>query len=199
MSRTGSLVGVAVLLALVTADTSEAKTIWRVPTTIGYGGLGTAVGLLAVHGTGYDLDAFGTVALATGAGAILGITTGYMIGQGADDRLARGDTLSWRHRNAVRLGAILSMATLGAAVSAARPRPIVMRNGSHIEAYASDEALLRGAIAGAIGGVLLQWWLDDRLAPRTRVSVGLTPAGAVAVAATWRALPVHARRWRTAE
>ncbi|MCG3776851.1 MAG: hypothetical protein JW395_3722 [Nitrospira sp.] len=104
MSEVRSMVCVAFLLAVVTTGASQAQTewrqtVWRVPTTIGYGALGTTVGLLAVHGTGYDFDAFGTVVIATGAGAVLGIVTGYRIGRSADTRLARGDTLSALHRN----------------------------------------------------------------------------------------------------
>ncbi len=87
----------AFIIALVTASTAEAQTVWRqtvwrVPTTIGYGSFGAAVGLLAVHRTGYGFDALGPVARATGAGAVIGVVSGYRLGRSADTRLGRGNT-----------------------------------------------------------------------------------------------------------
>ena len=96
-------------------------------------------------------------------GLVAGAWGGYVLGDRADDALARGDPLGWEHRWAVRGGTVLTGATVGLAIAGL---------GADVD---NSEDYITGALIGAAGGVVLQLFVDGSLSPSPAVHVGLVP------------------------
>lgn len=144
---------------------------WSLLDAIGYGGLGFGVGLLAAWDMeGADIGPPGE-ALALVAGATLaGTLGGWIMGDRAEDAIARGHELRSAHRAAVIAGVVLAGGTAGALASI----PFVNSEGEGTP-FGSDErtvALLVGA--GAVLGSLYVWMRRDELIhPRFRIAPAL--------------------------
>lgn len=152
-----SLLLAALLGALLPAG-AEAQTYWRVPTTVGYGGVGLGLGVLSAWNVSLDDEValFGRIL----GGLALGTVVGYQVGKRADDALANGSEVSAGHRWGVRSGTVLAGAALGAVVASL----IISPEGS--SSLGSDEAIFAGSVlTGAVAGGLAQIALDSKLWP----------------------------------
>jgi hypothetical protein len=99
-----------------------------------------------------------------GVGLVAGAVTGWLIGDAADDRLARGETLSSRHKYALRAGTVMAGAGVGAIAS------FFVINADNEASEISDEpndgATFASFVAGGAAlGVLTQVLIDSRLEP----------------------------------
>ena len=117
---------------------------WGLIDAMGYGGLGTLVGVLvALSSPSQTIEPDNSDVASIGVGALLGVAIGAAIGANASSAIHDGKPVGDVHGGAVRLGSMLAGATAGALVSV----PII--SGSAVQA---DEAVF-GALT--IGGALL--------------------------------------------
>jgi hypothetical protein len=101
------------------------------------------------------------------AGLAVGTAVGWMIGDSAEDALNRGETLSGRHKNAVRAGTVLS----GAAVGGLASFLVINGDAAGGAGGVSDEAIFGSLVAGGAAlGVVTQVMLESRLEPAGRRS-----------------------------
>jgi hypothetical protein len=133
----------------------------------------TALALPAVNGSSIPGGA-GLFALGLTAGAI----AGWKIGGAAEERLARGETLSGGHKNALRAGTVMLGAGAGALASAFYIG-LDFSEGEGGEQALSDEAIFGYFVAGGAAlGVLTQVLLDSRLEPGpARAGLSFGPEG----------------------
>ena len=152
---------------------AQTQTRWFLPTTVGYAGVGTGLGVLAAWDS--EPAEGGPIIL---AGLVLGGISGYIIGHNADRALARGDTLTVVHRYAVRLGTILTGSTLGALTAAV----IISPKGP--SSLGNDESIFTACVlAGSVLGTIVQIVLDSKLYPADRLHIGfgISPKGRAAL------------------
>ncbi len=156
-----------------------ASTYWRIPSAIGYGGLAGGIALLlVVSQTNTEPEDVRYIPLA----AAVGILVGYRIGAAADRSLARGDSLSNRHRWAIRTGTALSGGTIGVIVGG------FMIATDEDDRSMSDEKLIAAAVGlGLVSGTLLQMLIDSHLSPSEDVSVSVAPTdeGGIGAGLRW--------------
>jgi hypothetical protein len=139
---------------------STARAQWRVLSTPGY----AAGGMAAAAGPAFAANSIGSGVTIFGVGLVAGAITGWLIGDAADDRLARGETLSSRHKHALRAGTVMAGAGAGAIAA------FFVINGDDEASDISDEpndgATFASFVAvGAALGVLTQVLIDSRLEP----------------------------------
>lgn len=159
------------LVALLPIHEADAETYWRVPTMIGYGAVGTGLGVAAIWDASIDNPSVLLVPLSSLA---LGGLSGFLIGKSADVSLAKGEELSSLHRNAVRLGTVLTGTAIGAIAA------MIIINPPGPSSLGSDEEIyLWSCVSGATLGILTQVLLDSTLRPARALNadLGLTPEG----------------------
>jgi len=161
----------------------EVEHFWVVPTTLGYTALSTmTIGMLGVAVGLEGYESVGGVLILTSLAS--GIVIGSKIGGSADQALARGETLSGAHKNAIRVGTV----ALGTAVGASIAGLYVATSEANLTGDGpSDEAVVTaGVAAGLLIGILAQVALENRLEPRQRLAVQLSPAReSVALSVKW--------------
>lgn len=108
-------------------------------------------------------------------GLASGGVLGYTIGHRADQALARGDVLLSPHRNAARLGTVLTGATTGAIIAGII---IKLRDFSSL---GSDETIFTTyVVAGSALGAIVQVVHDSSLHPAdTHIEFRISPEGLV--------------------
>src|SRR5688572_11227285 len=116
---------VALLPAFFALGRADAQPYWRVPSGIGGAlvgaGAGWAIDIASWSGRGAPLS--GPTLVFTSIGIAAGGILGYAVGLGADQRLARGDTLSHATRRWLRGALFLSPVAIGSAITFAVINP----------------------------------------------------------------------------
>ena len=154
------------------ASSDESAFPWRTVTTPGY----AAIGMIAATPAAFGASSIGSGMSIFAAGFAGGAVAGWLIGDSAERRLARGETLSGGQKNAIRAGTVMAGAALGALAAS-----LVINSGDgdyQEESPGSDETTFAaGLTAGAGLGVLTQVLLESRLEPRssTRGRVAIRP------------------------
>lgn len=145
------------------------STKWVLLDAIGYGGLGTAVGVMVAAGTASSCG-FGPcdgAVMAVFGGAIAGAVGGAAIGIHARRTLARGDQLTPGHRTAVIAGELLAGSTLGAIASI----PLINGDGSGTPLGSNERTLGLLTLGGtAIGGIMAMRSANELSGPHVTIS-----------------------------
>jgi hypothetical protein len=168
-ARPARVAAVALLLCIGPTG-AMAQTYWRLPTAVGYTGLGLGAGVLAVMGV--DL-ADATVLMVPGAAAVAGGILGYITGKSADDALSSGNSLSSGHKMAVRAGTVLTGAAVGLLPA------ILVINGEGSSSVSDETIFMAFVGGGALAATVVQILLEPKLLPngRARAEIGLSPSG----------------------
>jgi hypothetical protein len=157
---------------------ADAQFPWRTLSTPGY----AAGGLVAAAGPAFSANSIESGVTVFGVGLVGGVIAGWVVGDAAEERLARGETLPGWHKNALRTGTVLTGAGVGALAS------FLVINGDARGGggAASDEAIFQGLVAGgAVLGALTQVLLESRLEPvPAQAELGLGPEGQPALVLT---------------
>ncbi|MEZ4417916.1 MAG: hypothetical protein R3E10_19330 [Gemmatimonadota bacterium] len=186
MMRMSSRFGWACLIAVALAEGVEAQeTLWRIPTTVGYGAVGFAAGASFAGWftrDNHDVDETVEAALvlvAAGLGA--GVIGGYRIGRSADRTLGDGRALSSGLKAAVGAGTVLSVGAVGALAAAIRISPPEPRGD-----WSDETTVVVYTGAGLAAGALLLWAVRDKLEPTSGPVVRLGPsADGLRVSVRW--------------
>jgi hypothetical protein len=141
---------------------------WVVMDAIGYGGLGTVVGMaLALSSYSCPFGPCDGAAMSVVGGAVAGAIGGAAIGIHARRTLAKGEQLGAVHRAAVLAGAMISGTTLGAVASFS----LINGDGSGTP-LGSDETTFGMLTLGgtAIGAILAARSANELNNPRVTIS-----------------------------
>lgn len=187
-----AMVLAASILPWATASVG-AQTYWRVPASVGGALAGTGVGWMvdvAVWSQRQHSVFEGPSLSVTPVGMVAGGIAGFVVGLGADHRLAAGDTLSRRMRGTLRVTTFLTPVAIGAATAFAIINPpeewtCVPYTGPDPNIYCTsqppapklmkDETVALLTIGGGIvTGYVLQRVTKKSLWPRARI--GLLPS-----------------------
>lgn len=125
----------------------------------GFGYASSGVAAWSITRPDIDGEVFQVYALATIGGAFLG----SRIGAAADERLARGDSLSALHKAAVATGSVLAGAGVGAVVAGIG----LAASNAGTFIGTDSETVAAATAAGAVLGGVVTWWRRDALAPRS--------------------------------
>ena len=167
VSRSVICLALTVLVEGLLPMTAPAQLPWSAISTPGYAAGGMAVAFLPAVGVSNSYES-GVAIL--GAGLAGGAIAGWMIGDTAEDQLARGEELSNGHRNALRAGTVMAGAGSGALASF-----LVINSDEEGESGGENDSkiFLSLVAGGAALGVLTQVLLESRLEPDP-AGVGLT-------------------------
>jgi fatty acid desaturase len=160
----------AILLAVLAAALapSSAQAQWRALSTPGY----AAGGMAAAAGPAFAANSIESGVTIFGVGIVGGAVAGWLIGDAAHDRLERGETLSNRHKYALRAGTVMAGAGAGAIAAFFVINPD--EETSEISEEPNDGATFATFVAGGAAlGVLTQVLIDSRLEPGS-VQAGLS-------------------------
>jgi len=138
---------------------------WRALSTPGY----AVGGMAAATAPAFAANSIESGVAIFGVGLAGGAIAGWMIGAAAEERLARGEGLSGRHKNALRAGTVMAGAGAGALASF-----FIINSEGGREGPASDEVIFGSFVAGGAAlGVLSQVLLESRLEQHGSVQTGL--------------------------
>jgi fatty acid desaturase len=144
---------------------------WRAISSPGY----AAGGMAAAAAPAFAANSIESGVAVFAVGLTGGAIAGWMIGDAAEDRLARGEALSGWHKNAMRAGTVMAGAGAGALASSF----VINAEAERGDGSGSDEATFGSFVAGGMAlGVLTQALLDSRLEPGpARADLGIGPGG----------------------
>jgi len=148
--------------AAQTAPPAADGASWALYDAIGYGGLGFGVALLAA--AGMEGESFGppTGALVVvGAGTVVGIVTGAVIGRAAERAVARGRTVGSGHRTAALGGVVLVGTTVGALAAI----PLINGEGEGTPLGSDEQTAALTILGGSALGALAAWRMADDFSP----------------------------------
>lgn len=158
-----TLSGAPLLAQEADSATARSGVRWDLIDAVGYGGLGTAVGVAAAWDMEYD-PGFAVIVATTAAGVLLG---GF-IGGHARHMLGEGRRPGPVHAGAVAAGAVLAGATVGALASA-----LLINSEGSGTALGSDEQTF--AVLVLTGGVLGGWFAYSRWDDLTGARLQMVP------------------------
>lgn len=169
VNRSISCLALTVLVEGLLPTTAPAQFPWSAISTPGYAAGGLAAAVVPAIGAGNSYES-GVAIL--GAGLAGGAIVGWIIGDAAEDRLARGEELSGGHRNALRAGTVMAGAGSGALAS------FFVINSEEGDGERDSEIFLSFVAGGAALGVLTQMLLESRLQPDSaRVGLAIGRGG----------------------
>lgn len=133
---------------------------WSLLDAIGYGGLGFGLGLLAAWDMeGTDFGPPGEALALIGAATMAGTFGGAIMGNRAEDAIAKGHQIRGAHRAAVIAGVVLAGGTAGALASI----PFVNSEGEGTPLGSDEQSVVLLVSAGAVLGSLYLWMRRDEL------------------------------------
>jgi hypothetical protein len=166
--RTYSLVVPLLLVGGLVPSPGLAQFDWRATSIPGF----AAGGMAAATVPAFAANSIESGVAVFAAGLVGGAVVGWMIGDAAEDRLARGESLAGGHKNALRTGTVMAGAGAGALASVL----VINADDGAGQSEPNDGATFGYFVAGGAAlGALTQVLLESRLEPgpvRPRLAIG---------------------------
>ena len=156
------------LVGAFVPSTLEAQFDWRTTSVPGF----AAGGMAAAAAPAFAANSIESGVTIFAAGLVGGAVVGWIIGDQAEDRLERGESLAGGHKHALRAGTVMAGAGVGALASILAINSDEAASGSEPNDGATFGYFVAG---GAALGVLTQVLLESRFQPESvepRLTVG---------------------------
>lgn len=166
--RTCSCLVLLVLLGGIVPSTARAQFDWRATSVPGF----AAGGMAAAVAPAFAANSIDSGVTILAAGLVGGAVLGWVIGDQAENRLERGESLAGGHKHALRAGTVLTGAGIGALASV-----LVINSDEEAGADEPNDGATFGyfVAGGAALGALTQVLLESRLEPAAvepRLAIG---------------------------